>query len=95
MKQIGNPIMQGSTGTLGEVVFKQVRGRLVIGKRPKRRTSFTEKQERVKDKFREAVYYAKGQVADAAARAEYTAGMQRPVQSIQRVSVKQSPLCTM
>ncbi len=79
--------MQGSSGTLGEVVFRQSKlGGIVIARRPRPRTSITEKQEKVKDKFKDAVYYAKGILEDAALKAEYAARVNDKLPSVYSVA---------
>ena len=75
MKIHGNPIIQGASGTLGDAVFRQRKGKLVVGKRPKLRESSSPAQEGVKLHFTKASYYAKAQVADPISKAEYETGM--------------------
>jgi hypothetical protein len=70
-----NPIMKGVSGMLGDVVvYRKHRDGLVMANRPKKRDTLTPKQEQAKTRFLTAVQYAKKQMADPVAKAEYTPG---------------------
>lgn len=67
-----NPIMKGASGMLGDVVvYREVRGNLIMSNRPRKRQVLTPHQEATKSRFMRAVQYAKKQVADPASKALY------------------------
>ena len=71
-----NPLLKGASGMLGNViVYREVRGNVIMANRPKRSGVLTEHQEAAKSKFLRAVQYAKKQLADPVTRAEYEAGI--------------------
>lgn len=71
----GNILTKGLSGTLGgQVVFKKYGDRIIVSKVPDMsRVKKSESQKRENSKFREAIYYAKGQMADPVSKAEYKA----------------------
>jgi len=70
-----NPIMKGASGMLGDVVvYREFRGKLIMSNRPKKREVLTPQQAAIKSKFLRAVQYAKKQMADPVAKAEYEPG---------------------
>jgi len=70
-----NPIMKGASGMLGEVVvYREVRGNVIMSNRPKKGRILTPNQEEAKSKFLRAVKYAKKQMADPVSKAEYQQG---------------------
>jgi len=67
-----NPIMKGVSGMLGKVVvYRQVRGNVIMCNRPKKRKVLTQQQEQTKARFLRAVQYAKKQVAAPEIKALY------------------------
>lgn len=67
-----NPIMKGASGMLGDVVvYRQLRDKLVMSNRPRKRSTLTPHQVATKLKFMRAVQYAKTQVANPVTKAEY------------------------
>lgn len=71
-----NPLLKGASGMLGNViVYREVRGNVIMANRPKKSGVPTVHQEAAKSKFLRAVQYAKKQLADPVARAEYEAGI--------------------
>ncbi len=71
-----NPLLKGASGMLGDVVvFREVRGKMVMSNRPKPSTNLTEQQVTTRAKFQRAVLYAKKQMESPLARAEYEAGI--------------------
>lgn len=71
-----NPIMKGLSGMLGDVVvYSERRGKMIMSNRPKKSGQLTDHQKGVKAKFLQAVQYAKGQMLDPEARAEYEAAV--------------------
>ncbi|MBT1704766.1 hypothetical protein [Chryseosolibacter indicus] len=77
MSKVGNnPIMATVNGKLGDiVVYRRVRGKLIMCKPPKKRDVLTPSQEERKERFLEAVAYAKAQLANETSKAEYTSGI--------------------
>lgn len=75
MKQENNSIMRGASGALGkELIFRQRAGKTIISLPPAPRPDApTEKQLAIRDRFREAVRYAKKVIADPALKAIYQA----------------------
>jgi hypothetical protein len=73
MPKIGNnPIMQGLSGMLGDVVvYRQQRGVMVMSNRPKKRDEPTDHQKVQSSKFKRAAAYANGQMDIPEAKAEY------------------------
>jgi hypothetical protein len=72
-KILNNPIMKGASGMLGDVVvYRELRGKLVMANRPKRRQGvLTPAQELAKSRFLSAVRYANGQMADPVSKEYY------------------------
>jgi hypothetical protein len=71
-----NPLLKGASGMLGEVVvYREHRGRIIMSNRPKRGGELTESQRLAKIRFMRGVQYAKAQLLDPAAKAEYEAGI--------------------
>lgn len=75
-KIINNPLLKGASGMLGgAVVFRLVRGNLIMAKRPAKPRVLTDHQRNAKAKFLRGVEYARKQLADPVTRAEYAAGI--------------------
>jgi len=71
-----NPLLKGASGMLGDVVvFREVRGKLVMSNRPKKSGVLTEQQRAVRERFLAAVQYSKTQMADPDSKAWYAARM--------------------
>lgn len=71
-----NPLLKGASGKLGDViVFRQVRGGVVMANKPKQPTSFTEKQVVARTKFQRATSYAKRQMLNPETKAMYATGV--------------------
>lgn len=69
-----NLITKGLSGTLGgTLVFRKVGNKTVVAVTPSRGKEPTEKQRNQRERFQLAVLYAKGQMADPSARADYEA----------------------
>lgn len=69
-----NVATKGFSGKLGdEFVFRQSGGRTMFAKRPRKRTTISENQQKQAGVFRDAVFYAKAALLDPIARAEYAA----------------------
>ena len=67
-----NPLLKGASGMLGDVVvYRQVRGNVIMANKPKKSNIITENQKPVRDKFKKAVNYAKRQMLDATSKADY------------------------
>lgn len=67
-----NIVTQGLSGMLGHnIVFRQVGGRTIVSTPPEQNEKPTAKQEAQRAKFGQAVTYAKSQVSDPVAKAEY------------------------
>lgn len=70
---IGNILTKGFSGKIGdEIVFRQVKGRTFMGKRPAKHSTKTFAQAQQQGTFKKAVYYARTLLLDATARAYYT-----------------------
>jgi hypothetical protein len=71
-----NPIMKGASGMLGNVVvYREQHGQLIMANKPAKRALLTLAQENAKERFLEAVQYAKAQMANPVAKAEYATGI--------------------
>lgn len=67
-----NLLTKGFSGKIGdEIVFRQVGNRTLFAKRPRKRTSLTANQEVQQSRFRDAVFYAKTVLLDAAMKTMY------------------------
>jgi hypothetical protein len=83
-----NPLLKGLSGMFGDVVvYSERRGKMIMSNRPKKREESTEHQKLVKSKFLQAVQYAKGQMKNDAAKAEYAAAVNDKVMSAYAVAV--------
>jgi hypothetical protein len=77
-----NPLLKGISGMLGKtIVFRRWRGRLVVAKAPKKRDQLSELQEAQVSRFTLAGQYARQQMLDPEAKAEYATGIRRNIQS--------------
>jgi hypothetical protein len=75
-KIMNNPLLKGASGMLGgTVVFREVRGTVIMAKRPSRPRVLTDHQRNAKAKFLRGVEYARKQLADPVTRAKYAAGI--------------------
>ncbi len=64
--------MKGVSGMLGDVVvYRELRGSVIMSNRPKKRELLTPQQEETKSRFLRAVAYAKRQIADPVSKALY------------------------
>lgn len=73
-KNTNNPLLKGITGRIGDWQFKQVRGKTVIAKRPRKvskRKAASPQQQETRDRFREATAYAHAALADDTKRTYY------------------------
>ncbi len=72
-----NPVLKGASGMLGDVVvFREIRGTLIMANRPKKpKGPQTEQQKQFRMRFLRAVQYAKKQVANPVMKAEYATGV--------------------
>ena len=71
-KSVNNIITHGLTGKIGDLlVFRQVDGKTVVSKVPRKTTTVTEKQKQQRAKFQEAVIYSKAVMQDALQKEEY------------------------
>ena len=66
-----NTITKGLSGTIGDLVFRQSRGRTIVVQKPKKSEKVSEAQSERRSKFQEAVHYAKSCMADASLKAYY------------------------
>jgi hypothetical protein len=84
-----NPLLKGASGMLGDVVvYRQVRGGVIMANKPKKTETLTENQKPVRDKFKKAVYYAKRQMLDAVSKAEYATKISDKLNSAYIVAMK-------
>jgi len=72
-----NPLLKGASGMLGKVVvYREVRGRVIMSNRPKKRSGpITPEQENFRSRFLRAVQYARKQLESAVTKAEYQTGI--------------------
>jgi hypothetical protein len=84
-----NVIVRGGvSGMFGDqVVFREVAGRVIMSNRPKRGRVLTPHQEATKSRFKQAVMYAKAQVAIPANKAEYATGINDKLTSAYAVAM--------
>jgi hypothetical protein len=89
MSNVGNnPIMATVSGKLGNVVvYRRVRGKLIMCKPPKKRDLLTPHQANTKVRFMEAVQYAKAMLADAGNSEEYRTGISNRLTSVYSVAL--------
>ena len=71
----GNPAVNGASGTVGKLVYKRWRGKIVLANKPGRRKKTTEKQRDNQDDFRSAVLWAKGVCKIPETKAMYAKGI--------------------
>ena len=70
-----NPIVRNLRGRIGGIlVFREMNGHTVVSARPEGRKNITGRQKEQVDRFTGAALYAKAQMNDAFARAEYEKG---------------------
>lgn len=73
---VNNPILKGVSGMLANlIVFREVRGKIIIANRPKRSSTITPHQQEMKSRFLRAVNYAKGQMKNEQFKASYAKGI--------------------
>jgi hypothetical protein len=71
-----NPLLKGASGMLGNVVvYREVRGKVIMCNRPKKSGKLTAHQEETRSRFLRGVQYARKQLATAETKAEYAAGI--------------------
>src|SRR6478609_7046559 len=77
MSQIkNNVLLHGISGMLGKLlVFRTIRGKLVVSNRPKKAIVLTDHQQIMKGRFLKAVQYARTQMAIPESKAEYATGI--------------------
>jgi hypothetical protein len=84
-----NPLLKGASGMLGDViVYRQVKGGVIMANKPKSSGNITENQLAVREKFKKAANYAKRQTAIPASKAEYEAKISEKLNSAYAVAVK-------
>ena len=84
-----NPLLKGATGMFGDIiVYRQVRGGVVMANKPKPSTTVSAAQQEVKDKFKKATSYAKRQMADPTAKALYESAKSDKMPSAYAVAVR-------
>jgi hypothetical protein len=66
-----NPTVDGYRGSIGRLVFKRYKGRTIVAKRPVRTKEPSAAELERRERFREAVAYAKSVLADPAAHEFY------------------------
>ncbi|MFT4092667.1 MAG: hypothetical protein QM640_03420 [Niabella sp.] len=81
-----NVVMHGASGKVDLIVFSQRHGKTVISKAPAHSVTHTPAQDAVRQKFQQAVIYARAAIADAAKKQAYKAAAQ-PGQSAYNVAL--------
>ncbi|MBT1706562.1 hypothetical protein, partial [Chryseosolibacter indicus] len=67
-----NLLTKGFSGRVGdEMVFRQIDGETFVGKRRRKRELLTPKEQQVKDRFMDSVFYAKSVLGDPAVKEAY------------------------
>jgi hypothetical protein len=69
-----NPMFEGVSGAIGDLIFREVRGRTVISRRPIFASELTENQIQHRERFNQAVAYSRSALADPDLRPMYEAG---------------------
>jgi hypothetical protein len=73
---VNNPLMKGVSGMFAKLmVFRELRGKIVMSNRPKRSGKLTPHQEMMRSRFQRAVMYAKKQMQDEQRKAAYAAAI--------------------
>ena len=73
-KSVNNIITHGLSGKIGNIlVFKQVNGKTIVSKMPTKSNKENEKQKAHRQKFQEAIIYAKASLKDQDLKPEYEA----------------------
>lgn len=73
-KSVNNIITHGLSGKIGDIlVFKQVNGKTIVSKIPTKSNKETDKQKAHRQKFQEAIIYAKASLQDDDLKQEYEA----------------------
>jgi hypothetical protein len=71
-----NVLLREVSGMFGnQIVYRKVRGKMIMCNRPTKRNVLTPHQEIAKSRFQDAVRYAKAHIAVPATKAEYTTGI--------------------
>lgn len=69
-----NPMFEGVSGAIGDLIFREVRGRTVISRRPIFASELTENQVQHRERFNQAVAYSNSALANPTLRPMYEAG---------------------
>jgi len=72
MKVKLNPMFEGASGQLGELVFRSVRGKTFAGRKAVVTAALTVDQEAHRERFKQAVAFGKSVMADSSLRTLYT-----------------------
>ena len=72
-KIVLNPMFEQVSGQLGDLVFREMRGKTVISRKPAYTNEPTENQAEHRERFKQAVAYGRGVMADNSVRAVYEA----------------------
>ena len=84
-----NPLLKGASGMFGDViVYRQVKGGIIMANKPKGSGSATANQLAVREKFKKAANYAKRQMAIPASKADYETKLSEKLNSGYAVAVK-------
>ena len=71
-----NPLLKGASGMLGNViVYRELRGKLIMSNKPKKVTSLSEAQQTARSRFQRAAFYAKRQMSNPETKALYATGV--------------------
>jgi hypothetical protein len=72
-----NPLLKGASGMLGNVVvYREIRGKVIMSGRPRRRTGHpTPEEEQRRARFLRATQYARTQIQSPVAKEEYSKGI--------------------
>lgn len=71
-----NTLLKGASGMLGKtIVFREVRGTLIMSNRPKKRATLTPHQETMRSRFLDSIRYAKTAMENPALKAAYAAAI--------------------
>jgi hypothetical protein len=66
-----NPFTKGFSGSLGHIVFKQLRGKTIVASKPRQAKKQSEQQRENRSRFKNATFWAKGMMLDPEKKAYY------------------------
>jgi hypothetical protein len=86
-KSTNNVVLSGVSGSLGPLVIRQVRGKIILSVRPGRRKKTSTRQQAVQDRFSEASQYAKEAMENTDLWEQYKKGVKGNLFSARQVAI--------